>query len=123
MDLRWIGVSLFFEIKKKQKSDTPCEFPLPLVRVLQARGVSEGDHCPPYCSFSAVFRELKMAYPLAQVSSGGDGRRDLAFSLWRNLPIWLAGSVVQSYFYLCHHQGVLLDSPFILSKSSCSVWL
>lgn len=70
--------------------------------------------------FTAVSSVLNSKWPVHRPRWVRVGVMGWAYLLWRNLQIWLCASGVQSYFYLCHHQGVLLDSPLILSQGSFS---
>lgn len=103
---------LFFEIEKIFRSlagvSLSPSFWLGL-KVLHARQLSPGL----LAGFSVVFRQLTMSCPLPQ--DGVAGRVPWASLLQRNQLISLPGSNVQSHFYFCHHQGVLLDS--LLSSS------
>lgn len=76
----------------------------PGYKVLQAGEVSEGGRSGLLTGGSAIFRWL------LRVQAGVAGETWTPL-LCCNLLIWLRGRVVQTYFYLCHHQGVLWDFP------------
>lgn len=108
--LDWVFFFFFFETKTSQKHVvflSPFSLPVPGLVRLKVTSRLEGFQ-------PRSHRLLLLAVHTVQVGVGGW----LWASLCRTCSPSYLGVVSNLYFYLCHQQGVLLDSAFILSKGS-----